>query len=191
MSHFSAAAPGGRDRGDRDFVPIFPQDVPRRAITPRRDGKIMKYSEARLGRIFLLRLEHGDTIPGVIEEFAREHHIKAAVVHFLGGADTGSKVIVGPEDGRAPKPRPVVAQLPGTSEAVGTGTLFLNEEGIPRLHLHAAFGCGRDTTTGCTREGVQVWQIGEGIIMELLDAKAGRKKDAATGFELLEMDEGE
>lgn len=148
----------------------------------------MKYSEATLGRIFILRLEHGDQIPGVIEEFAREKGIGSAVVHFLGGVDTESKVVVGPEDGTASKPRPMVTELLGTSEAVGMGTLFLDEEGIPKLHLHAAFGRNRDTVTGCTREGIQVWQIGEVIIYELLNTTAKRKIDPGTGFELLEVE---
>lgn len=148
----------------------------------------MKYSEAKLGRIFVLRLEHGDMIPDVIQAFAAKQKIKAAIVHFLGGADTGSKVVVGPEDGTAPKPRPMVTELSGTSEAVGMGTLFINEAGIPKLHLHAAFGRGRGTVTGCTREGVMVWHIGESVIFELLNTTAARRIDPGTGFELLEME---
>lgn len=148
----------------------------------------MKYSEAKLGRIFILRLEHGDKIPDIIEEFAADHQIKSAIVHFLGGADTNSKVVVGPEDGTAPKPRPMVTELLGISEAVGMGTLFINEEGIPRLHLHSAFGRSRETVTGCTREGVMVWHIGEVVIFELLNTTAKRKIDPETGFELLEME---
>ena len=148
----------------------------------------MKYSEAKLGRIFILRLEHGDKIPDVIEEFAADHQIRSAVVHFLGGADTNSKVVVGPEDGTAPKPRPMVTELLGTSEAIGMGTLFINEEGMPRLHLHSAFGRNRETVTGCTREGVMVWHIGEAVIFELLDTTAKRRIDPGTGFELLEME---
>ncbi len=148
----------------------------------------MKYSEARLGRIFILRLEHGDRIPDIIEEFAAVHHIKSAIVHFLGGADTNSKVVVGPEDGTVPKPRPVVTELLGTSEAVGMGTIFLNEKETPKLHLHAAFGRSQKTVTGCTREGVTVWHIGEVIIFELLNTTAKRKIDPDTGFELLEME---
>lgn len=148
----------------------------------------MKYSEAKLGRIFILRLEHGDKIPDIIEEFAADHQIKSAIVHFLGGADTNSKVVVGPEDGTALKPHPMVTELLGTSEAVGMGTLFINEEGIPRLHLHSAFGRSRETVTGCAREGVMVWHIGEAVIFELLNTTAKRKIDPETGFELLEME---
>lgn len=147
----------------------------------------MKYAEAKMGRVFILRLEHGDMIPGVIEDFAAEHRVNTAIVHFLGGAEAGSKVVVGPEDGKAAKPRPVVAELPGTSEAVGMGTIFINEEGKPKLHLHCAFGRGEGTFTGCTREGVMVWHIGEVVVFELLNTAAARKIDPVTGFELLEV----
>ncbi|SPF40842.1 hypothetical protein SBF1_2360016 [Candidatus Desulfosporosinus infrequens] len=72
-----------------------------------------------------------------------------------------SKVVVGPEDGTAEKPRPMVTELLGTSEAVGIGTLFINEDQVLKLHLHSAFGRNRDTVTGCTREGVMIWHIGD------------------------------
>lgn len=149
----------------------------------------MKYSEANLGRIFILRLEHGDRIPDTIEEFAASQQIGSAIVHFLGGADTNSKVVVGPEDGTASKPRPMITELLGTSEAIGMGTIFLDELGIPKLHLHSAFGRNRETVTGCAREGVKVWHIGEVVIFELLlNTTAKRKIDSETGFELLEIE---
>jgi len=83
----------------------------------------MKYSEAKLGRIFILRLEHGDRILNIIEEFATGQQIESAIIHFLGGADSNSKVVVGPEDETTSKPHPMVAELLGTSEAVGADVL--------------------------------------------------------------------
>jgi predicted DNA-binding protein with PD1-like motif len=148
----------------------------------------MKYTEARLGRVFVLRLEDGDRLPDVIEEFAARQVIEAAAVLFIGGAERGSKVVVGPADGAAEKPVPMVTDLPGVSEAAGVGTIFLNEDGVPKLHLHAAFGRKDNTITGCTREGVAVWHIGEAMIMELANASARRKVNPATGFELLEVE---
>ncbi|RJX22504.1 MAG: DUF296 domain-containing protein, partial [Ammonifex sp.] len=41
--------------------------------------------------------------------------------------------------------------------------------------------------TGCTREGVTIWHIGEVIILELINSSAQRKIDPTTGFELLEV----
>lgn len=147
----------------------------------------MKYTEAKLGRIFILRLEHGDRLPDTIEDFAKNNGIQSATLFFIGGSDQNSKVVVGPEDGTAKKPVPVVMDLPGVSEAVGVGTIFLNGDRIPKLHLHSAFGRKEQTVTGCTREGVSIWHIGEVIILELINCSAQRKIDPATGFELLDV----
>jgi predicted DNA-binding protein with PD1-like motif len=133
-------------------------------------------------------LEHGDRLPDVIEEFAASQGIEAGAVLFIGGAEQDSRVVVGPADGAAAKPVPMVVGLPGVCEAAGVGTIFLNEDGIPKLHLHSAFGRKENTITGCTREGVTVWHIGEVIILELANAAARRKVNPATGFELLEVD---
>ncbi len=147
----------------------------------------MKYTEANLGRIFIIRLEHGDRIPDVIENFAAKHQISSATVLFLGGAEKDSKVVVGPRENNGPQIIPTVIGLSGVSEAVGAGTIFINQEGVPKLHLHSAFGRNRETIIGCTREGVNIWHIGEVIIMELLNNSAQRKIDPKTGFELLEV----
>ena len=72
------------------------------------------------------------------------------------------------------------------------GKLFRALNNIPkRFHLeylHSAFGRNRETVTGCTREGVKVWHIGEVVIFELLNTTAKRKIDSETGFELLEIE---
>ena len=61
----------------------------------------MKYSTASLGRALIIRLEDGDVVHECIEEAARAEGIARAAVLLLGGADGGSRVVVGPEDGRA------------------------------------------------------------------------------------------
>lgn len=147
----------------------------------------MKYTEASLGRVFILRLEHGDVIPKVIEEFALNQSLEAATVFFLGGAEKESQVITGPEDGTAKKIVADVSPLSRVSEAVGVGTIFLNEKRVPTLHLHSAFGNREGTTTGCTRKGVTIWHIGEVIILELLNHSAHRRLNPDMGFELLEV----
>ena len=145
----------------------------------------MKYSEAKQGRIFVIRLEDGDILHEAIEGFAREKDIKAASLIALGGADKGSRLIVGPEDGRAAKIVPMPFELSDVHEISGTGTLFPDDKGRPTLHMHIA--CGREdkTVTGCVRDGVKVWHVMEVILYELLDSSASRMPDKATGFKLL------
>ncbi|MBT4363745.1 MAG: DUF296 domain-containing protein, partial [Desulfobacteraceae bacterium] len=60
----------------------------------------MKYSEAKYGRIFIVRLEDGDIIHKEIEALARMKTINAAGLITIGGADSESRLIVGPENGR-------------------------------------------------------------------------------------------
>jgi predicted DNA-binding protein with PD1-like motif len=104
----------------------------------------------------------------------------------LGGADTDSTLIVGPEDGRSDKIIPMEHRLSNVSEITGTGTIFPNEQGEPMLHMHIA--CGRETSTitGCVRRGVKVWHVMEVILHELVSSSAVRTLDPATGFELLQ-----
>lgn len=146
----------------------------------------MKYSEARQGRIFVIRLEDGDIIHEEIEQFAREKSIKAGTLIVLGGADEGSRLVVGPEDGRETPVVPMEHILENVSEIAGVGTLFPDENGDPKLHMHIACGRKSSTVTGCVRRGVMAWHILEVILFELVDTTALRVFDSVTGFELLE-----
>ncbi|MCL4429681.1 MAG: DNA-binding protein [Chloroflexi bacterium] len=146
----------------------------------------MNYTEASLSRIFILRLQHNETLHEVIEEFAAQKKVKSALCFFLGGAQDQSKVVVGPKDGDAMPPQPMMTLLKGVHEGCGVGTIFTDEEGKPKLHMHASFGRNDNAVTGCVRLGVDVWQIGEVVILELTGGSAKRAKNKETGFEFLE-----
>ena len=146
----------------------------------------MQFTEAKLGRVFVLRLHDGDHLPDILESFAAENQISKALCFFLGGAKEKSRVVVGPKDGTALPPEPMITLLSGVHEACGVGTIFADEEGKPKLHMHASFGRNDKTVTGCVRMGVDVWRIGEVVLLELTGAAAHRAKDKETGFEFLE-----
>ena len=145
----------------------------------------MKYSQAKPGRIFVIRLEDGDVVHEEIEQFARKQSIKAAALIAVGGADKDSKLVVGPEDGRTTPVNPLEHVLDNVHEIAGTGTLFPDDEGNPMLHMHMACGRRSATTTGCIRSGVKVWHVMEIILLELVDSTGIRILDDATGFKLL------
>ncbi len=145
----------------------------------------MKYSEAKPGRIFVIRLEDGDVVHEAIEQFAKDQGIHAASLIVLGGADRGSTLVTGPEQGKATTIVPKTHVLDNVHEVTGTGTLFPNEAGEPVLHMHMACGRGFSTATGCIRNGVKVWQVMEVIVHELVGSTGTRRPDKATGFELL------
>ncbi len=149
----------------------------------------MQYGEGSLGRVFVLRLEDGERLPDVLESFAREHHVGSAMVMCLGGAGEGSRLVVGPEKDRGEAIVPIVHALDGTQEIMALGTLFADEDGNPVLHMHAATGRDGGATVGCTRAGVNVWLVGEVVLLEILGAGAMRKKDPRSGFQLLELEQ--
>ncbi len=142
----------------------------------------MKVSEGHVGRVFVVRLDDGDRLPGALEELAKEKGITAASVILLGGIGRG-EVVVGPRTAAFP-PEPMTAELEGVHEIAAVGTIFVNAEGQPKLHLHAALGRDGRTITGCTRTGVEVWLVAEAIITEIVGTKARRVLEH--GLELLE-----
>ena len=119
----------------------------------------MKYSEAKQGRIFVIRLEDGDIVHDEIERFAREKSIGGARLIIVGGADQKSKFVVGPQEGRTTPVVPMEHVLDEVHEIAGVGTLFPDDEGNPVLHMHMACGRKSATITGCIRQGVRVWHV--------------------------------
>lgn len=145
----------------------------------------MKYSEARQGRIFVIRLEDGEIVHERLEQFVREHSIERAQLIIIGGADKGSKLVVGPEESRALPVMPMTHELYDAHEVTGSGTIFPDDTGSPVLHLHMACGREENTVTGCIRNGVRVWHVMEVVLTELLESTATRQPDPLTGFKLL------
>jgi len=146
----------------------------------------MKYSEAKQGRVFILRLEDGEIVHEILERFAVEKGITHAALTMHGGGDTGSILVTGPKLDRCPPPvEPQQSILKGVHEVMGTGTLFPDKDGNPILHVHLACGRNEETITGCIRTGVKVWHVLEVVLVELMDCSAKRLLDEATGFELL------
>ncbi|OGV52697.1 MAG: DNA-binding protein [Lentisphaerae bacterium GWF2_52_8] len=146
----------------------------------------MKYSEARNGRVFVVRLEDGDILHEEIERLAAKEKIAAASVVVVGGIDKGSKLIVGPRHSRAKEVCPMEHVIEDACEVCGTGTIFPDEAGKPILHLHIACGRETDTITGCVRSGVKIWHVLEVIVQELTGSTASRRFEESTGFKLLQ-----
>lgn len=146
----------------------------------------MKYAQATQGRVFVLRLEDGEILHEIIEEFAAAMGVGAAALVAVGGADEGSTLVVGPEKGRALPVVPMERVLDGVHEIAGAGTIFPDENGKPVLHMHAACGRGDAAVAGCARRGVKVWRTVEVVIFELACPSARRVRDEAAGFSMLE-----
>ena len=146
----------------------------------------MKYSEGKINRVFVLRLEDGDMVPACIESFAVEKGIKVGQVVLIGGIGEG-QVVVGPRVTDQMPPDPVLLPIEGAQEVVGVGIIAPNKEGKPKLHIHAAMGRAGRTLTGCLRYGAKTWLVGEAIIYEITGTAAKRLPDTASGFDLMEL----
>jgi len=149
----------------------------------------MQFSEGQLGRTFALRLEDGEPMPQTLEDFLADRGITHGLAFMVGGADDGSKLVVGPEEGRALPVNPMVTALVGVHEILGVGTIFPDETGRPVLHMHGACGRQESTITGCIRAGIQAWHILEIVVLEITGLQAARLPDAQTGFHLLQCEQ--
>ncbi len=145
----------------------------------------MKASEGHIGRVFVIRLDDGDVVPECIERFARENGVSVGHVVLVGGIG-GGQIVVGPRHSNERPPDPMLLPVDSAHEVVGVGVLAPGEDGKPVLHIHAALGRSGQTMSGCLRQGVTIWLVGEVILYEILGAKAARVRDRESGLALLE-----
>jgi len=149
----------------------------------------MKAIEGKLGRIFILRLEHDDALPKCIEDFAVEKQIRLAQVVFIGGIYNGN-LVAGPRRTGESRPDPILLPVNEANDAVATGIIAPAENGKPALHMHGALGRAGQTMTGCFQNGVSVWLVGEAVIYEILSESTAKrvvdKTAKLTLFEILE-----
>ena len=149
----------------------------------------MKASEGKLGRVFVIRLEDGDVLPGCIEKFAEKKGISVGHAILVGGIGEG-QIVVGPRYSHKMPPEPMLLPIDGAHEVAGVGVLAPGEDGKPVLHMHAALGRSGQTMAGCLRPGVTTWMVGEVILYEILGARVVRLKDKKSGFALLQPVKG-
>ena len=144
----------------------------------------MEYTQGALGRVFVARLQDGESIYDVVLEVARRERIASAAVFAIGGMRSG-KVVTGPENPTGPVV-PHFEEFDDAREMVGFGTLF-QQDGEPSLHLHAAIGRGDTALVGCPRGGMSVYLVHEVIIVEMIGVQAERKLDPEVGMHLLQI----
>ena len=145
----------------------------------------MKYSEAELGRVFVIKMEDGDRLPSLLEEFANKKKIAAGVCLLVGGVKAGSRMVNGPLVENQSPIQPIINELAGVHEILAAGTIFPDEKGRPKLHMHASAGRAEKALTGCIRPGIEIWNVGEIILIEMKESSATRKRDSRLGFEML------
>jgi len=145
----------------------------------------MKTAEGRIGRVFVIRLEEGDELPGCIESFAAEKGVKVGYAMMVGGISQG-EIVVGPRETKALPPDPMKKAVTEAHEASAVGIIAPGEDGTPILHMHGSLGRDCKTMSGCFRPGVKTWLTGEVMLYEVIGTGATRVIDEASGFPLLQ-----
>ena len=144
----------------------------------------MQYTQGTLGRVFVARLNDGESVYEAVEQIASREKIDSAAVLAVGGMRSG-KVVTGPQ-ATTGKIVPHVEEFDDARELVGVGTLFQQED-KPSLHFHAGIGRGSEALVGCPRVAMSVYLVLEVVIIELLGVDAKRVMDTDFGLHLLSI----
>lgn len=144
----------------------------------------MKYQVGKPGRIVVARFEDREDILESIIMIAKNESIRSAIFHLIGGVRKG-RVVVGPEGEEMP-PKPVWREIGESHEALGTGTIFW-EDNEPKVHFHGAFGKKDMTRVGCLRGISETFLVLEVVIIEIEGIDAKREVDQISGLALLKL----
>lgn len=145
----------------------------------------MQYSEGRLGRIFVIKLDNGEDLIASIQKFTKEKMIKSCMALFLGALREG-RMVTGPE---APVIPPVshFEDFNSAWEVFGMATIYPSTGGTG-LHIHSSLGRGREALTGCIRERASVYLTVEIVLFEFEGLSAERVFDEKVGLHLLSLE---
>jgi len=142
-------------------------------------GEIMEYAKGSIGRVFTVRMEHGDDILHELEGLAKKENIDYAMFVLL-GAIKEADLVVGPKENMVP-PDPQWDKLRDVNEVIGVGNIFL-ENGSPKIHLHLAAGRGDESRLVSLSNASSVFMVVEIFIMEIDGINASRQFDESKGF---------
>lgn len=145
----------------------------------------MEYQQGHLGRVFLVKMEHGDDLLKEIKDLAIKEKIASAYMLMI-GAIQQTTMVVGPEDCTVP-PVGVEAELHDGREIVGIGTWFNDADGNPQLHIHSALGRGVETITGCLRSNTKIYLVAEVLVLELEGFNVSKEVDPVLQVKALLM----
>ncbi len=144
----------------------------------------MEYTQGSIGRIFLLKFNHGDDIHHELRALVKKERIQSAVLLFIGALKQGH-LVTGPKKALIP-PEPNWASFQDGWETLGMGTIFQGKKGA-KTHIHVSMGKKDKVMTGCLRKSSEVFLVIEAVVFELNGMKAGKEVDAKTGLEMLKI----
>ena len=138
----------------------------------------MDYRKGSIGRLFAVRIDHGEDVIHELSELALKEDISSAFFIMLGAVGS-AELVTGPREKTVP-PVTVWSAFDDAREIIGAGNIF-RENGAPKIHLHAAAGNSRKMTMGCIRKKAEAFMVVEVFIVEM-DISAQRIPDEKIGF---------
>jgi predicted DNA-binding protein with PD1-like motif len=142
----------------------------------------MQYTEGRLGRVFVVRIDDGEDMLVSLRQFINDKSVYAGSILFLGALMEG-RMVTGPEEPVIP-PVPHFVMFEGGWEVFGIGTIYPGEGGGPHIHYHASVGRSGHALTGCLREKAITYLIVEAVVLEFTGLSARREYDKKTQVHL-------
>jgi predicted DNA-binding protein with PD1-like motif len=139
----------------------------------------MEYVKGRIGRVFTVRIDHGEDLILELIKLAELEHIESAVFILLGALKEG-KLVTGPKENIRP-PELVWSGFDDAHEILGVGNIFL-EDGKHKIHMHVGTGRGDSVKLGCLRDESEVFMVVEAFVLELEGISARRITDKKQGF---------
>ncbi len=132
----------------------------------------MDYRSGKMGRVLVIRFDDGDDFLQELINVVKKESIQAGWFTMIGGLRQ-AEVVTGPQEPTMP-PIPVWATVDGAREVVGIGSVFWDDAGEPKIHLHTALGHHGQTMTACVRKGTKTYLILEVYLTEIIDLQATR-----------------
>ncbi|HWR25136.1 MAG TPA: PPC domain-containing DNA-binding protein, partial [Methanosarcina sp.] len=139
----------------------------------------MEYAKGKIGRVFTVRIDHGEDLILELIKLAELEHIESAVFTLIGALKEG-KLVAGPKEAIRP-PEPMWLHFDGVHEILGIGNIFI-KDGKPIIHLHASTGRGDRVKMGCLRGESEIFMVVEAFVFELEGMSARRVVDKEQGF---------
>jgi predicted DNA-binding protein with PD1-like motif len=144
----------------------------------------MQYSEGSIGRIFVLRMDHGEDLIESLQKFLQEKKIESCMALFMGALRDG-QAVTGPKLPVVP-PTPHFEDYENAWEVFGMATIYPSKEG-PKLHIHSGIGRGREAILGCIRDKAEVYLVVEAVLLEICGLNAERAWDEKMQLYLLSL----
>jgi len=132
----------------------------------------MDYAVGTIGRIFTIRFDDGDDFLTGLADLAAKENVKAGWFNIIGGLRQ-AEVVTGPQAAVMP-PEPVWAKVDEAKEVIGVGSIFRDENNLPKVHLHSALGHHGNTMTVCVRKKTATYLILEAYLVEITGINATR-----------------